>query len=605
MAQPDNFSLYQPLVAGALWLAARGLERPTPRSFVARRAAGRARDAVAERRPARRCATLGLVFVWDRWRAWRSGGQRGRPAIPSGRPSAAVGLFVAGHGAVVGRASSRSSARSRRRPRRARSCSSAHRGVEQHHDAGDARAPARPGRRAARSRAGSAGSIAAVDDLHDARRAAFVLVPFMVIGALGAAALGRLRAVLRLRRDPVRVLGARVGGPRPGRHVHPLGGRPGAARYILALEGIVVASRWIAARRRGWDREPATRLFVGGARSASRSCCAVVGALVRPRRAGTPSGATRRRGRRGARRGRGAAGRDRRHVDRRGRLRATGPGHGGVVLVNDPLDTIEEVAARLRHRLAGPRARRRRRRARARSSTARPAAPGSGSATPILAERPTSCADPAAARLSRCAGDADDAGRESRPVRRSGSSSSRSSSASSSRRRSSSRSPRTPPTTSASPATCSRAAASSPTRCGATARRRSTFPRPAFEVWLPLPTFLAAIPMALLGADVRGRPGGLGRSSARSCRSSPGGSAADVATERGLPLGRRADAGARGRADDARSTCRSSSTPPCPTRRCRSPSLALGACLLMTAHRCAMPRGAPADRPAAHRAGRR
>jgi len=27
-----------------------------------------------------------------------------------------------------------------------------------------------------------------------------------------------------------------------------------------------------------------------------------------------------------------------------------------------------------------------------------------------------------------------------------------------------------------------------------------TFPRPAFEVWLPLPTFLAAVPMALLGA---------------------------------------------------------------------------------------------------------
>ncbi|HSL76191.1 MAG TPA: hypothetical protein VK867_04555, partial [Candidatus Limnocylindrales bacterium] len=26
------------------------------------------------------------------------------------------------------------------------------------------------------------------------------------------------------------------------------------------------------------------------------------------------------------------------------------------------------------------------------------------------------------------------------------------------------------------------------------------FPRPAFEVWLPLPTLLAAIPMALLGS---------------------------------------------------------------------------------------------------------
>ena len=32
MAQPDNFSLYQPLVAGSLWLAARGL-RGRPRDF--------------------------------------------------------------------------------------------------------------------------------------------------------------------------------------------------------------------------------------------------------------------------------------------------------------------------------------------------------------------------------------------------------------------------------------------------------------------------------------------------------------------------------------------------------------------------------------------
>ena len=50
------------------------------------------------------------------------------------------------------------------------------------------------------------------------------------------------------------------------------------------------------------------------------------------------------------------------------------------------------------------------------------------------------------------------------------------------------------------------------------------FPRPAFEVWLPLPTFLAAIPMALLGATFARRPGGRRSWSARSSRSSPGGS---------------------------------------------------------------------------------
>ena len=45
-----------------------------------------------------------------------------------------------------------------------------------------------------------------------------------------------------------------------------------------------------------------------------------------------------------------------------------------------------------------------------------------------------------------------------------------------------------------------RVGASCPTRCGASARRPLVFPRPAFEVWLPLPSLLAAIPIALTGA---------------------------------------------------------------------------------------------------------
>ena len=63
------------------------------------------------------------------------------------------------------------------------------------------------------------------------------------------------------------------------------------------------------------------------------------------------------------------------------------------------------------------------------------------------------------------------------------------------------------------------------------------FPRPAFEVWLPLPTFLAAIPMALFGTTF----------SAAQVSSVLIGSivpvlawrlGADVALERGLPMGR-------------------------------------------------------------------
>jgi hypothetical protein len=63
------------------------------------------------------------------------------------------------------------------------------------------------------------------------------------------------------------------------------------------------------------------------------------------------------------------------------------------------------------------------------------------------------------------------------------------------------------------------------------------FPRPAFEVWLPLPTFLAAIPMALLGSTF---------ASAQIASVLVGAAvpvlawrlAADVAVERGLPAGR-------------------------------------------------------------------
>ena len=63
------------------------------------------------------------------------------------------------------------------------------------------------------------------------------------------------------------------------------------------------------------------------------------------------------------------------------------------------------------------------------------------------------------------------------------------------------------------------------------------FPRPAFEVWLPLPTLLAAIPMALLGATF----GAAQVSSVLVGALVPVLAwrlAADVAAERGLPLGR-------------------------------------------------------------------
>jgi hypothetical protein len=64
-----------------------------------------------------------------------------------------------------------------------------------------------------------------------------------------------------------------------------------------------------------------------------------------------------------------------------------------------------------------------------------------------------------------------------------------------------------------------------------------TFPRPAFEVWLPLPTFLAAVPMAILGqtfAAAQWLPIVAGSILAVLAWRL----AADVAEERGLPSGR-------------------------------------------------------------------
>jgi len=92
MAQPDNFGLYQPLVAGALWMGARGL-RGDARAFVlggllVGLATLARNDGIVVG------AVLGLAFAWDRWRAWRSGGGR-RPALPLWAGAACFALFLA------------------------------------------------------------------------------------------------------------------------------------------------------------------------------------------------------------------------------------------------------------------------------------------------------------------------------------------------------------------------------------------------------------------------------------------------------------------------------------------------------------------------------
>lgn len=102
MAQPDNFSLYQPLVAASLWMAARGL-RGSPRSFVlAGLLAGLATFARSD--GVLVLVALGFVFAWDRTRAQRArpldaGGALiaaapPKPVIPVWSALAALGVFV-------------------------------------------------------------------------------------------------------------------------------------------------------------------------------------------------------------------------------------------------------------------------------------------------------------------------------------------------------------------------------------------------------------------------------------------------------------------------------------------------------------------------------
>lgn len=85
MAQPENFAIFQPLVAAILWLAARGLRGDVRAYVAAGLLVGLA--SVARNDAYLLGGTVGLVFVVDRVRAWR----RKRPAALPWR--AALGCF--------------------------------------------------------------------------------------------------------------------------------------------------------------------------------------------------------------------------------------------------------------------------------------------------------------------------------------------------------------------------------------------------------------------------------------------------------------------------------------------------------------------------------
>jgi hypothetical protein len=91
MSQPENFAILQPLVAATLWLTVRGLKGSTP--LVRRRGLPR-RPGVP--RPERRLhprPRVGLVFVWDRGRAWLSRGAVA-PRLPWRAAFGCFGLYL-------------------------------------------------------------------------------------------------------------------------------------------------------------------------------------------------------------------------------------------------------------------------------------------------------------------------------------------------------------------------------------------------------------------------------------------------------------------------------------------------------------------------------
>jgi hypothetical protein len=335
LTQPDNFSLYQPLVVGAMWMGARGL-KGSPRAFVlAGLLAGVA--TLSRNDGLLVLGALGIAFLGDRIGAWRSGGGRA-PAIPLWAAVACVAVFVAVMApwwarqlTVFGSISPSTASGKVLYLRDIAEWNSITIPASLEHLLGMGIGPLLATR---------LGGLIAAAMIFSTLVAGFILVPFLVVGAWArrrsldfrvffwyAAALFAFSALV----SAIHVPG--------GTFIHsavalaPHG-------YVLALEGIAAACAWVAARRPTWDAATATRLFTGAA-VAFGIVAAVGGTLVVHRSWGayrtdfrTVAAAL------------DAAGAP--ATDRVMSIDASGTrywsGRGGVVLVNDPLETIEQVA---------------------------------------------------------------------------------------------------------------------------------------------------------------------------------------------------------------------------------------------------------------------
>lgn len=344
MVQPDNFSLYQPLVAASLWMGARGL-RGSPRSFaLAGLLAGIA--TLSRNDGLLVLGALGLAFLWDRWRAWRagregSGSQRDRqppPAIPFAAAFACVALFVMVMApwwlrqlAVFGSISPSTASGRVFFIRDISEWNSITAPATLDHLLGMGIGPFLATR---------IGGLVSAVMIFTTLITGFVLAPFLVIGGWArrrSLDFGPFFAYAALLFGFSTLVSAvHVPG---GTFIHSAVALAPHA-YILTLEGIAVVVAWIAARRRAWDPDAATNVFTG-ATLAFAAVAALLGSLFvhviwadsRAKfvavadaldRAGAPS------------------------TDRVMSIDASGTkywtGRGGVVLVNDPIETVERVA---------------------------------------------------------------------------------------------------------------------------------------------------------------------------------------------------------------------------------------------------------------------
>ncbi len=335
MPQPDNFSLYQPLVAGALWLGARGLRGDRRAFAIAGLLGGLAtlsrNDGVLV------AGTLFLAFMWDRWRSWRSHGQR-LPAIPLASAVIALGLFVvtvapwyARQLAVFGQLSPSTASGKVLFIRTIDEWNSISTPASLSWLLGQGVGPLIQSR--------VLGLVAAVG-IYAVLAGSVVLAPFMAAGAwmrrrsvdfgpflTYATILFAFSAIV----SAVHVPG--------GTFIHSAVALIPHS-YVLALEGIVGGVGWLAARRRAWDPQVASRVFVSAA----------VGFAILTSIAGSLSVHATWDAKRQQREAVAhaldsvGAGQDDRimSIDAAGYRYYTG--RGGVVLPSDPIETIEAVA---------------------------------------------------------------------------------------------------------------------------------------------------------------------------------------------------------------------------------------------------------------------